>query len=141
MMRKLVTFMAAALPIVAFALMPSAAMAQSYTGNWPATVSGTRFSNGTYCLTLTQTGGSGGVIGGSASWVSSDGARWDGQFLVIDGIIMVQIFVEESVGEIGAQVWIAHASGGTIGSGVFAGATGDDGKVVFGAKNGCSVFQ
>ena len=141
MIRRLVTFLAAALPIVAFALAPGAAMAQSYTGNWPATVTGTILSNGTYCLTLTQTGEFGGVIGGSASWVSSDGARWDGQFLLIDGIMMVQIFVEESVGQLGAQVWTAHASKGTIGSGVFAGAAGDDGKVVFGAKNGCSVSE
>jgi hypothetical protein len=53
---------------------------------------------------------------------------------------MVQIFVPEGEGEIGAQVWAAHASQGKIGAGVF-GVEGDDGVVVFGAKNGCTVRQ
>ncbi|MGA2137109.1 MAG: hypothetical protein ABSH50_32865 [Bryobacteraceae bacterium] len=140
MIRNIITFAAAVLQMVAFAMAPSAAMAQSYNGNWPATVSGTIFSNGAYCLTLSDERGSGGVLQGEASWVS-DGIKWEGQFFIIDGTLMVQIFVPEGAGEIGAQVWTAHASQGKIGSGVFGGVGGDDGKVVFGEKNGCSVSQ
>jgi hypothetical protein len=140
MIRRIITFLAATLPILALALTSGEAMAQNnYSGNWPATVTGTRFSNGTYCLTLTQSGSFGGAIGGSASWVSS--GEWVGEFLVIDGIMMVQIFVTETVGQIGAQVWSAHASGGNIGSGVFAGVAGDNGKVVFGKRNSCTPTE
>jgi hypothetical protein len=60
---------------------------------------------------------------------------------LLNGILMVQIFVPEGAGEIGAQVWVAHASQGKIGAGVFGGVGGDDGVVEFGAKNGCSVSQ
>jgi hypothetical protein len=138
MIRKFVTFIAAALPIVAFALAPASAMAQtSYTGNWPAVVTGTIVSNGTYCLALTEADGPHGRVEGTATWTSG-GNRWDGQFFVIHGTMMVQIFVEIGSGQIGAQVWAAHASQGTIGTGVFGGGGGDDGKVVFGAKNGCT---
>lgn len=137
---NVITFAAAVLPIVAFAIAPSTAMAQNYTGNWPATVSGTVRSNGTYCLTLTEEGGPGAIHQGEASWLS-DGTKWTGQFLLVDGILMVQIFVPEGEGEIGAQVWTAHASQGKIGTGVFGGVEGDNGKVEFGAKNGCSVGQ
>jgi len=136
-MSKIVTCLAAALPIVIFALTPGAAMAQSYTGNWPAVVTGTLNENGTYCLTLDQNTAGSGPVRGAASWVSN-GTRWDGSFLIIDGIIMVQIFVEVGTGQIGAQVWTAHASNGTIGTGVFGGGGGEDGKVVFGAQNSCT---
>jgi hypothetical protein len=140
MIGKIVTFMTAALPILLFAAAPSAAMAQNnYSGNWPATVTGTRFSNGTYCLTLSQSGSFGGAIGGSATWISN--GEWVGEFLVIDGVMMVQIFVTETAGQIGAQVWTARANAGNIGSGVFAGVAGDNGKVVFGAKNSCTPAE
>lgn len=138
MIKNIAKFAAAVLPVVAFAMAPSTAMAQSYTGNWPATVSGTVLSNGTYCLTLTEQSASGGIQRGEASWIS-DGTKWTGQFLIIDGILMVQIYVPEGAGEIGAQVWVAHAHQGKIGARVFGGVEGDDGKVVFGEKNGCSV--
>ena len=50
----------------------------SYSGAWPVTITGSEFSNGTDCLTLTQRGSS----GGSASLVA-DGEKYPyGSFLV-----------------------------------------------------------
>jgi hypothetical protein len=47
----------------------SAAMAQSYSGRWPLTVSHSQRSNGTYCLTLTDDGSYGWPHSGPASLV------------------------------------------------------------------------
>jgi hypothetical protein len=43
-----------ALAIAVLALMSSAAMAQSYTGKWPATVTKSQRNNGKNCITLTD---------------------------------------------------------------------------------------
>ena len=45
-----------ALAIAVLALMSSAAMAQSYTGKWPATVTKSQRNNGKNCITLTDDG-------------------------------------------------------------------------------------
>jgi hypothetical protein len=47
---------AMALPVVAFALTAGPAKAQSYTGNWPITVSQSEHGNGTVCVTLDDAG-------------------------------------------------------------------------------------
>jgi hypothetical protein len=54
MTRHIRKFIAMALATAAFALTTSAAMAQSYTGNWPATVTQSQRDNGTYCISLTD---------------------------------------------------------------------------------------
>jgi len=43
-----------ALAIAVLALMSSAAMAQSYTGKWPATVTKSQRDNGKNCISLTD---------------------------------------------------------------------------------------
>ena len=63
--------MATALAVAVFALTSSAAMAQSYTGDWPATVTQSQRSNGTYCVTLTDDG--------SYGWPHSGEAELNGQ--------------------------------------------------------------
>jgi uncharacterized protein (DUF2141 family) len=56
MTRHIRRFIATVLAIAAFALTTNAAMAQSYTGNWTATVTQSQRSNGTYCVALTDDG-------------------------------------------------------------------------------------
>lgn len=140
MMRNIRTFMAMALPIVAFALTPGAAVAQSYTGNWPATVSHSTGSNGTYCLTLTDNGSNGWPHSGQATTVE-DGTTLYGTFQLIGGLLTVTIQSYGSYEDAGL-VFVAPASKGTIGKGVFddvySGEEIDSGALAFGAKNGCS---
>ncbi|MFZ3340681.1 MAG: hypothetical protein WA609_18230 [Terriglobales bacterium] len=129
-------FLAMALPIVAISLMPSAAMAQSYTGNWPITVSKSHYGNGTYCVALTDDGSQGFPHSGYAAFVPSNG--YAGLFTVINGIVTVTI-PEPYNGELEFQVFVAHASAGRIRKGAYdlAGGPDDSGVAVFGAKNGC----
>jgi hypothetical protein len=137
MIRNISTFMATVLPIVAFALTPSAAMAQSYSGNWPATVTHSQHSNGTYCLTLTDNGTLGWPHSGPASLPGGSG----GSFQLINGTLVVTIEEEGGTGQNAGLVFSASASHGDIGKGVyedvFAGEEFDSGVLVFGVKNGC----
>ena len=140
MTRSISLFMAAALPIVAFALMPGAARAQSYTGNWPGTVTHSKGSNGTYCLSLTDNGSNGWPHSGQATTVEGNSTLY-GTFQVISGLITVTI---ESPGDYAdaGLVFVAQASNGTIGKGVYddvySGEEIDSGELSFGAKNSCS---
>jgi len=129
-------FIAMALLIVAISLMPSAAMAQSYTGNWPITVTKSHYGNGTYCVALTDDGSQGFPHSGYASLVPSNG--YVGVFTVVNGIVTVTI-PEPYNGELEFLVFVAHAGYGRIGKGAYdlAGGPGDTGEAVFGAKNGC----
>lgn len=129
-------FIAMALPVVAISLMPSAAMAQSYTGNWPITVSKSHYSNGLYCVALTDDGSQGFPHSGYASLVPSNG--YAGWFTVINGIVTVTI-PEAYNGEFEFMLFVAHAGDGRIGKGAYdlAGGPDDSGVAVFGAKNGC----
>jgi hypothetical protein len=129
-------FIAMALAILAISLTPSAAMAQSYTGNWSIAVSQSHYSNGTYCLALTDNGNQGFPHSGPASLVPSDG--YVGWFTVINGIATVTI-PQAYDGEFDFLVFVAHATDGRIKKGAFALAGGpdDSGMAVFGAKNGC----
>jgi len=92
MTRKIL--LAMALPIVTFALTPGGAMAQSHTGNWPVTVSQSLHGNGTYCVTLTDTGNLGWPHSGEASLPSQffgEPITLTGTFRLIDGLLMVTI--------------------------------------------------
>ncbi|MGC1373773.1 MAG: hypothetical protein WA824_16680 [Candidatus Sulfotelmatobacter sp.] len=143
MIRNIRTFIAMALPIVAFALASSPAMAQSYTGNWPATVSQSHRANGTYCITLTDDGSLGWPHSGEATLVPAQGTDF-GTFQVIDGVLMVTFTQPGGTAENGALLFIASASDGRIGKGAyeqFYGTEIDSGVLVFGAKGGCSGNQ
>jgi hypothetical protein len=140
MMRTIARFMVIALPILAFALMPSDARAQSYTGNWPFTITDSRYANGTYCLALTDTGKAGWPHSGGASLVPLNGT-YPGGFQVIDGLLTVTITVPGGYGTLAFYVYVAHAKDGHIGKGVYDlayGGYGDSGLLTFGEKNGCS---
>ena len=108
----------------------------SYSGAWPVTVTGSQFSNGTACLTLTETGGN----GGSASLVM-DGQKYPyGSFVVVNRILMANI-TEPLYGQNGALMFVASANRGHTGQGIFenieGGSNFDFGSLAFGMKNGC----
>jgi hypothetical protein len=132
------TFIAMALPIAALALTPSAAVAQSYSGDWPMTVSHSKYDNGKHCLALTDNGVGGGHSGEAV--LVPQGTTYVGQFTVINGVITV-IIPKPVDGELEFLVYTASASNGQFGSGAYSLAYGgyfDSGALVFGTKNGCS---
>jgi hypothetical protein len=108
----------------------------SYSGAWPVTITGSQFSNGTDCLTLTQNGSN----GGSASLVK-DGQKYPyGSFVVVNHILMVNIS-EPLYGQNGAMMFAASANHGHVGQGIFENVEGgsnfDFGALAFGMKGGC----
>ena len=107
----------------------------NYSGAWPVTVTHSQRSNGTDCLTLTGSGNS-----GSASLVF-DGQKYSyGSFLIINDNLVATI-TEPLYGQNGALIFIASASRGRIGQGIFENVEGgsnfDAGALAFGTKNGC----
>jgi hypothetical protein len=139
----------AAVAMVATALSTGAAMAhgyngntmfvpesRSYTGAWPVTVSRSQFSNGTYCLTLTQNGSN----GGSASLVFGNERYPYGSFIIFNDVL-VAILTEPLYGQNGAIMFSAPAARGHIGQGAFenieGGSNFDAGASAFGTKGGC----
>jgi hypothetical protein len=138
------TFIAIALPIVAFALTPSAATAQSYSGNWPVTVTKLQIgSTATYCLTLTDNGGAGRKHSGPASLSgASPSGSLTGTFQLIGTLLTVTIQSPSDSGQDAGLVFVASASKGDIDKGifdeVFGGEELDSGAVSLGTKNSCT---
>ena len=131
---------AMAFVVAAFGLMTSAAMAQSYTGDWPATVTHSQRSNGAYCISLTDDGSYGAPHSGEASLIGSNNP-YPGYFTVVDGLLTVTFTYPSGEGDCcDFQVFTARASDGQIGKGVFNyfGLT-DIGLLAFGKKNSCST--
>jgi len=142
MTRNIRTLIAMALPIVAFALTSSAAMAQSYSGNWLLTVTQSQHANGTYCLALNDDGSLRFPHSGEASLTGQKigGTLPYGTFQVIAHFITVTIEQPGDSGQNAALVFVAPASKGDIGKGVYDQAYGgeafDSGAVAF-LKGGC----
>jgi len=142
MTMKIRTLMAMALPVVALALTPSAAVGQSYTGNWPLTVTQSHRGNGTYCLTLKDDGILGWPHSGEALVVGQNlgPTTLDGTFQLIDGLLMVTI-LQPGGEQNSALLFIAPAAKGDVGKGVYEQVNGgeemDSGLLVFGVKGGC----
>jgi uncharacterized protein (DUF2141 family) len=129
-----------ALAIAVLALMSSAAMAQSYTGKWPATVTKSQRDNGKNCITLTDDGSYGFRHSGEAV-LNGQNNGYPGYFTVVDGIMTVTFTFPSGEGDCCSYaVFTASASNGEIGRGVFNyfGIT-DIGVVNFAKKNGCTV--
>ena len=138
MIKKIRTFMAIALPIVALAMVSSAAMAQSYTGNFPVTVSKSKFANGKYCLELTEQTGSGFPRGGTATLVPAIGTE-DGTFTVINGLLTATFPTPEDA-NFAFNLFTARASDGDLSKGEYEFAYGgfyDFGLLTVGPKGGC----
>ena len=126
--------------VVAVFTFTGAAMAQSFTGNWPATVTHSQRSNGTDCISLTDNGSFGAPHSGPASMVSN-GNTVTGSFTVVDGLLTISFSYPSGEGDCCSyQVFTAHASKGQIGSGVynFFGIT-DLGLLTFGKKDSCTL--
>ena len=139
MARHIRRFIATELAIAAFARTTSAAMAQSYTGNWPATVTESQRNNGTNCVTLTDDGSYGWPHSGEAV-LNGQQDPYGGYFTVINGLITVTFTYPSGEGDCcDFLVFTAAASKGHIGKGAFNyfGLT-DNGVVAFGTKNGCN---
>jgi hypothetical protein len=143
------TFIAMALPLLAFATGPSAAQAQSFTGNYPvletqvkAGVAGTiKGANQNYCLVLTDDGNFGRPHSGTATLEGfNGGSLTGGEFYVIGNNILVNFVVGSSTGEASGLVLSAPVNAsGTIGTGIL-GLTGgvpSTGLATVGAKGGC----
>jgi hypothetical protein len=83
-----------------------------YTGSWPATVTHSKHSNGTYCLTLQEKGG-------SASLVLPEGSKLSyGTFQVFNHTLVATIEAQ-GYGQNAGLVFIGSAGRGNIGAGVF----------------------
>jgi hypothetical protein len=142
MTRHIRRLIAIALAIAAFALTTSAAVAQSYTGNWPVTVTQSQRDNGTYCVSLTDNG-SGGFPHSGEAVLNGQNNPYGGYFTVVDGLITVTFTYPSGEGDCCSfLVFTAHANNGKIGKGVFNyfGLT-DIGLLAFGKKDGCSDLQ
>ena len=117
----------------------SAAVAQSYSGDWPATVTHSQRSNGNSCIQLTDDGNFGAPHSGEALLLPNQG-QYPGYFTVVDGIITITFTYPSGEGDCcDYQVFTAHAGNGQIGDGVYNyfGLT-DIGVLTFGKKNSCS---
>jgi hypothetical protein len=125
--------------VAAFAL-TSAAMAQSYTGDWPATVTHSQRSNRAYCISLTDDGSYGAPHSGEATLIPNN-SPYPGYFTVVNGLITVTFTFPSGEGDCcDFEVFTARASNGKIGNGVFnyLGLT-DIGLLTFGKKDSCSI--
>jgi len=127
-----------AMAVSANAAMPRDAMARSYSGNWPLTVTHSRGANGTYCLTLTDNGSLGWRHSGPASIA---GVGNGGTFQLINNTLVATIQSPGASGQNEGLVFAASAAGGRIGNGVYEGVYGgeeiDSGVLAFGTKGGC----
>ena len=140
MARHIRRFIATAFAIVAFALIASAAMAQSYTGNWPATITKSQRDNGKNCVTLTDDGSYGWPHSGPAV-LNDNQDPYGAYFTVIEGLITVTFISPSGEGDCcDFFVFTAPASKGQLGKGVFNYfGPGDTGIVKFGKKNACNL--
>ena len=150
MSRNIRTFIAMALPVLAFALAPNAAKAQNFTGNYPVfetqvkggIAGNIKGANQNYCLVLTDDGAFGRAHSGTATLEGfNGGSLTGGEFYVIGNNILVNFVVGSSTGEASALVLVApaNASKGTIGTGILAltGGVPSSGLATVGAKGGC----
>ncbi|MBV9480080.1 MAG: hypothetical protein JO249_04915 [Acidobacteria bacterium] len=150
MIRNISKLMATASAILAFTLSPSAAKAQSFTGNYPVLetqvlggIAGNiKGGNESFCLMLTDDAGFGRPHSGTATLTSSNSPTLSGgEFYVIGKMIFVNFGVGSTTGENAGFVIVApaNASTGQIGTGVM-GLTGgvpSSGLATVGQKNGC----
>lgn len=111
-----------------------------YTGSWPVTVSRSQHSDGTFCLTLNDSGSGGWPHSGTASIVIGTKKYSDGSFQVINHTLIATIPVQ-AYSQNAGLVFIGSASRGNIGPGVFedvyGGSDFDSGALAFGNKGGC----
>jgi len=132
------------LPIFAVALSmispANAVLAASYSGNWPITVANAQYGNGTYCLAVKDDGSLRFPHSGFVSLTGPGGNLPYGTFELIGHFFTVTVEQQGETQNAGL-VFVAHASNGAIGNGiydqVYGGEEFDSGKATFGVKGGC----
>ncbi|MFZ0731303.1 MAG: hypothetical protein WAM79_03150 [Candidatus Sulfotelmatobacter sp.] len=148
MTSKIRTLIAMALPVLVFALAPSAAKAQSYTGNYPVAVTEVKAGitgnipggNVNFCLELTDDGDYGRPHSGIATLGDYEGGKLTGgEFYILGNMIFVNFAVGSENGETVGLVLFAPASNGKIGAGIFGdtGGVPSSGLAKIGTKGGC----
>jgi hypothetical protein len=148
MSNKIRTLIAMAVPVLAFALAPSAAKAQSYTGNYSVAVTEVKAGiagtipggNINFCLELTDDGAYGRPHSGTATLGDYEGGTLTGgEFYVLGNMIFVNFAVDSDNGESVGLVLFATANNGKIGTGIFGdtGGVPSSGLAKVGAKGGC----
>jgi hypothetical protein len=126
-----IVFAAAALSAV---LLSSAAQAGgSYSGRWPLTITGSQFMNGSYCLTVKETG--------PGTGTATIPQYQYGAFEVINGFFTADIVVPLE-GQNGVLVFTADGKKGKIGASgsavqIEGGEPFDTGEMAVGKRNGC----
>src|SRR5271168_2088073 len=118
MTRNIRTFIAMALPVLAFALTPSVAKAQSYTGNFQVSVAEMKggiagnisLGNESFCLELTDDGDYGRPHSGTATLGDYQGGTLTGgEFYVLGNMIFVNFSLGSDNGETVGLVLFAPA--------------------------------
>jgi hypothetical protein len=148
MIRNIRIVIAMAMPVLVFALAPSAAKAQSYTGNFPVSVTEMKagitgtitIPNQSFCLELTDDGSYGRPHSGTATLGDYEGGTLSGgEFYVLGNMIFVNFAVGSDNGESVGLVLFAPASNGKIGVGIFGdtGGVPSSGQAKVGANGGC----
>ncbi len=148
MTSRIRTLIAMAAPFLAFALTPSAAKAQSYTGNYPvavtevkAGIAGTIIGgNINFCLELTDDGDFGRPHSGTATLGDYEGGKLTGgEFYVLGNMMFVNFAVGSDNGESVGLVLFAPVVNGKIGTGIFGdtGGVPTSGLAKVGTKGGC----
>lgn len=137
MNKRTIIFMA--ITLVAFALTSNAAMAQSYSGNFPVTVTLPPQFAHTACLSLVDTGTNGQHSGSaSLSGPLAGATTLTGTFQVINHLLVATIQSGSDTGEVVYSLFIAPAADGDLGKGVYQEPGFLSGATTFGTKNGCS---
>jgi hypothetical protein len=152
MTSKIRTLIAMAVPVLAFALAPCAAKAQSstvsYTGNYPVAVTDVKAGiagtinggNVSFCLELTDDGSYGRPHSGTATLGDYEGGTLTGgEFYVLGNMIFVNFAVGSDTGESVGLVLFAPVTNGKIGTGIFGdtGGVPSSGMAKVSAKGGC----
>jgi hypothetical protein len=136
MNKRTIIFMA--ITLGAFALMSNAAMAQSYTGNFPVNVKLPPQFAHTACLSLVDTG-TNGQHSGSASLSGPlvGTTTLTGTFQVINHLLVATIQSGSETGEVVYELFIAPAADGDLSKGVYEEPGFLSGAAAFGTKGGC----
>jgi hypothetical protein len=152
MTSKIRRLIAVGVSVLAFALAPCAAKAQSsivsYTGNYPVAVTDIKAGiagtinggNVSFCLELTDDGSYGRPHSGTATLGDYEGGTLSGgEFYVLGNMIFVNFAVGSDTGESVGLVLFAPVTNGKIGTGIFGdtGGVPSSGMAKVSAKGGC----
>jgi hypothetical protein len=122
MLRITKPFIAAAIPIVAAALIPRAATAAetqvSFTGNYLVKAALPPEFGNTACLKLVDNGSAGSQHSGPVTSTGDLGGL-SGEFQIVNNILVVNLQAGSDTGEVVFVQFIAPASDGAFGNGVY----------------------